>query len=222
MTARTAGRRAGAAATTAAVAVAAVAGGWAAGSLVGPEAHSRMFPWIMARATGIGAFLVLGLMVVVGLWFRRPARPGSRQHRETLLHLHSALVPALLALIGAHVWALLADRYAGVAPVTLVEPGTSHYRPGPVALGVVATWLLAVIVATAALAGRPVVRHRWAGAHKLAYPAFALVWLHGVLAGSDTPALRWMYVAVGLAVGLSAAPAATRARRRGVAGVTAS
>jgi DMSO/TMAO reductase YedYZ heme-binding membrane subunit len=63
-----------------------------------------------------------------------------------------------------------------------------------------------VIVVTAALAGRRVVGARWALLHRLAYPCFALVWVHGVLSGSDTPVLEGLYVAVGLAVGLAAVP----------------
>jgi hypothetical protein len=37
-------------------------------------------------------------------------------------------------------------------------------------------------------------------AHRLAYPLFGLTWLHGLFAGSDTPALKIVYVVAGAVV----------------------
>jgi DMSO/TMAO reductase YedYZ heme-binding membrane subunit len=36
--------------------------------------------------------------------------------------------------------------------------------------------------------------------HRLAIVVFALSWLHGLLAGTDSPSLEFVYVALGLAV----------------------
>lgn len=172
-----------------------------------------MFPWEVARATGLGAFLALGAVTFLGLRFRKPSRRGPG-HRLTLLRFHTALVPALAVLVAAHVVSLLADRYSGVGWLSLLIPGRSAYRPAAVALGTSALYLLVVIVGSAALAGRAVVRARWVGFHRLAYPLFGLVWLHGVLAGSDTPRLRALYVIVGLAVGAATVPVLNRDRDR--------
>ena len=52
---------------------------------------------------------------------------------------------------------------------------------------------------TAALAGR-VSQRIWWPIHKVAIVSLILVWIHGVLAGVDTPALLGMYLVTGLAV----------------------
>lgn len=186
------------------------AAGFLFGDLLTPLAHSRMLPWIVARATGLGAFVALSLLTLLGLLFRRPGRGAPRLHPESLLRLHVALGPAVVALVVAHVASLLADRYAGVGWASLFVPFSARYRPGPVTYGMVAAWLVLVVVVTAGLAGRGPVGSRWALLHRLAYPAFALTWLHGVLAGSDTPALRALYVVSGIAVGAAAVPMVTR------------
>ena len=197
-------------AMAAAVVAVCCAAGFVFGDLLTPLAHNRMLPWIVGRATGIGAFVALTALTLLGLLFRRPAGTNPKVHPESILRLHVALGPALVALIVAHVGSLLADRYAGVGWAALVVPGSAGYRPGPVTYGMAAAWLVMVVAATAALAGRGLVGRRWAMAHRLAYPAFALTWVHGVLAGSDTTALRGLYIAAGLVVVAATFPVINR------------
>jgi len=208
-------------ATAAAVVALCCGAGFVFGDLLTPLAHNRMLPWIVGRATGIGAFVALTALTLLGLVFRRRAGTNPKVHPESILRLHVALGPALVALIVAHVGSLLADRYAGVGWAALVVPGSATYRPGAVTYGMAAAWLVMVVAATAALAGRRPVGKRWAVAHRLAYPAFVLTWVHGVLAGSDTTALRGLYIAAGLAVGVATVPVINRRsspQRSGVAG----
>ena len=198
------------AAAAAAIVAVCCGAGFLFGDLLTPLAHNRMLPWIVARATGIGAFVALTGLTLLGLLFRRPARRSPRVHPETILRLHVALGPAVVMLVVAHVGSLLADRYAGVGWVALLVPGSATYRPAAVTYGMVAAWLVTLVVASAALAGRGPVGSRWAVVHRLAYPAFVLTWIHGVLAGSDTAALRTLYVAAGLAVGAATVPVINR------------
>ncbi|MDA8044036.1 MAG: hypothetical protein M0Z30_02185 [Actinomycetota bacterium] len=194
--------------------------GYLLGRGVAPATSSRMFPWIVARATGIGAYLVLAAIAVTGLLFRRPVRPASMVRPETFFRFHVYLAPALMALLVAHVSALLADQWAGVPIRALVVPNGATYRPGAVTYGVIAAYLMLVLVGSAALAGRRPLGRHWVPFHKLAYPAFALVWVHGVLAGSDTARLAWLYVVSGVAVIAAAVWAALRHPLTGTAGVT--
>ena len=55
------------------------------------------------------------------------------------------------------------------------------------------------IALTAAVAGR-LGGARWLAVHRLATPSFAAAWLHGVLAGTDTAALRSVYAISGMVV----------------------
>ena len=165
-----------------------------------PVTQNRYFPWVVGRTLGLAAYVTLVVLVVLGTWLRHPWRHRwPWLHPESQLRLHSALGTATCLLVGGHVAALASDRYAGVPwPGTLV-PDTSTYRPVAVTLGVVALYFLVALTATAALGATFVSRH-WLVVHRLAAPTVALVWLHGVLAGSDTPRLRLFYAASGAIV----------------------
>jgi len=185
-----------------AVAVACCAG-YLFGVKLSPLTHDRNFPWIVARSTGVAAVVALGASCVSGLVFRRPAGSRRRLHPETTVRAHVALAAAVAALVTAHIGSLLADRWSGVTWSSVVVPGTAQYRPTAVAYGTVAVALVALATSSAALAGRWLVGARWLRVHATALPAFALAWLHGVTAGSDTGPLRVMYILLGAAVLLS-------------------
>lgn len=160
---------------------------------VAPTLHSRYLPWITGRSLGIAAYVCLAGLVALGLVLRHPWRHKVGLHPESLLRAHAVLGTATVALVVAHVVTLASDPYAGVGWLGAVVPGASHYRTGAVALGVVAFALLLAVAGTARLAGRLGARH-WRWFHHLAGVVLALVWFHGVLAGTDTGALRGLYV----------------------------
>jgi len=80
-----------------------------------------------------------------------------------------------------------------------VVPMGASYRPVAVTLGVVGAWSGLLAGGTAALAGRLPARVWWP-IHKVAVVSLVLVWMHGVLGGGDTSALRWLYILTGLLV----------------------
>lgn len=142
-------------------------------------------------------------------------------HGETRLRAHAALAVATLLLVVGHGAALATDHYAGVGWWGALVPGMSHYRTVPVALGVVAFFALLLVAASAALAGRSGTRH-WLAIHRTGATIFVAVWLHGVLAGTDTRALRLFYVVTGLAcIGLVVTRVAAHQSSDGTRGVGA-
>jgi hypothetical protein len=166
--------------------------------LIGPSVHSRYFLWISGRALGLAAYTTLWLLVLVGTWMRHPWRTRLRLgHPETRLRVHAALAVATISLVACHVAVLALDSYAGVGWKGVVIPGAATYRPVAVALGTVALATLLLLTASASLAGRRGTRH-WLLVHRLGAANFAMVWLHGVLAGTDGAALRLFYAASGL------------------------
>lgn len=183
---------------------------WAFSSTI----HSRNFPWITGRALGLAGYLALTALVVLGIWMRHPWRfRWPIGHAETRLRAHAALGIATVALIVGHLVFLATDRYAGVGWLGAFIPGMSHYRQTAVGLGVGAFELLLLIAATARLAGRRGTRH-WRAIHGLATLTFAMTWFHGVLAGTDTAALRPLYVVTGTAVAFLLATRALATNRQ--------
>ena len=201
--------RTGALAATSATAVAAVVAAFGAGYLVvdaaAPTVHSRYLPWITGRALGLAAYMALWALVLLGLAMRHPARGLVRHpHPEARLRAHAALAAATVLLVAGHLSSLALDSYAGVGWWGALVPGMSHYRRIAVGLGVGAFLATVVVGTSAALAGRRGARH-WLGVHQVSLLVFLAVWLHGVFAGSDTPALGPVYLVTGALVAAVAA-----------------
>lgn len=201
-------RASGGLATAGAVALAVLApigAGYLFAGAIAPSVTSRDFPWVTARALGIAAYLSLTALVLVGTWMRHPWRSSwLLGHGESRLRAHTALGAATLALLAGHVAFLATDAYAGVGWAGALVPGLAHYRPLAVALGVCSLEVMVAIAATARFAGRRGTRH-WLAVHRLSAGAFLLAWAHGVLAGTDTAHLRWVYVVTGALVTVAVA-----------------
>jgi len=196
--------RVGTAANSTLVAVLALVLPLAAGALLASvlaaTLHSKNFPWITSRALGIAAYLSLTGLVALGLWMRHPWRLKLRVgHAESYLRTHAALGAATVGLVIAHLVFLATDHYAGVGWGGALVPWLSHYRRTGVSLGVLSLYLLLAIGATARFAGAPGARN-WRAVHRLALPTLLVAWLHGVLSGADTAALRPVYVLTGAGV----------------------
>jgi len=162
-----------------------------------PITRNRYFPWIVGRTLGLAAYAALVALVALGIWVRHPWRHRWPViHPEARLRLHATLGIATCVLLGGHVAALAMDKYAGVPwPGTLV-PDASTYRPIAVTIGVLAFYFMFAITLSAGLGGKLMSKH-WLIIHRLATPTFIMVWLHAVLAGSDTPRLRIVYALSG-------------------------
>jgi predicted ferric reductase len=178
--------------------------GFAASSWVGAVPVGRMLPWVLGRGLGIAAYLSLTALTALGLWLRHPM--AQRWHWPApamRIRLHAVLAAATVVLVLGHVVALVLDSFAGVGVLGAVVPGASGFRPFAVALGTVSLYLAVLVGGSAALAGRLTGRV-WRPLHGAASFVFVLAWTHGLLAGSDTPRLRWMYAVTGGAVAVLA------------------
>ena len=75
-------------------------------------------------------------------------------------------------------------------------PFASTWKPGPIAWGVVAFWLLLAVELTS-LARKRMPQDVWRWIHLLSYPLYAMATVHLLTAGSErnNPALRWSVLA---------------------------
>ncbi len=177
--------------------------------------HDPTF-WLLARAGGITAYLLLTLSVLAGLVLK--SRPSRRLRPAAVTEVHKTLAVTGLGVLLLHGAALVLDSTVRIRPVALLVPGLVSYRPVAVSAGVVAAWLFAVVTASFWLRKRIGVR-TWRRLHWLTYGVFALATAHGVAAGTDTgrPWARDLYVGALGAVVLATvwralAPRPTRAR----------
>ncbi len=175
----------------------------AAGALIGQAVArvrgDRMAPWILGRASGLCAYLLLVALVVFGLVLAHPARARRGGSTPGRIRAHIALALFTFAFTVLHVVVLATDRWAGVGWWGAALPMHASYRPLPVTFGVLGLWTAMLAGLTAAAAGR-LPHGLWWPLHKIAGVSLILVWLHGVLAGGDTPALLGLYAGSGALV----------------------
>lgn len=139
--------------------------------------------WYLARATGVIAWAGAVGAVLVGLALA--SRIGGREVPASwLLALHRHLGALTLAFTGAHLAALVADSYLEFDLLDLLVPMRSGWRPGAVAWGVVASWVLVLVEVTSLLRRRLPAR-LWRSIHLLSYAGAVGATAHLFAAGND-------------------------------------
>lgn len=168
--------------------------------------HDPTF-WILARAGGIAAYVLLTASVLAGLVVK--SRPFGRALKAaTATDLHRTLAVLGLGFVALHGASLALDSTLHLSPLALVLPGLSPYRPLATALGVVAFELMLVVYLSFGLRRRIGAR-TWRALHWATYAIFAGATVHGLAAGTDS-SRPW---AVGLYLGAVAAVAFAAAWR---------
>jgi sulfoxide reductase heme-binding subunit YedZ len=172
--------------------------------------------WLLARASGVAAYVLLTLSVVAGLVVKsKPFGPALRQ--PTAVDLHRFLALLGLGFLALHGLALVLDETVDISFAALVVPGLAPYRPFATALGVLAANLMALVYVSFSLRKR-IGQRNWRRLHWATYGIFAAATAHGLLAGTDS-GTAWgsgLYLgavgSVALATAWRALPIAARTR----------
>lgn len=160
--------------------------------------------WYVSRAAGLVTWLVCALSIVWGLvlstkLIRRRGLPAW------LLDLHAFLGTLALVFCAIHMGALAMDKYMAFGWRELLVPMSSPWKPGPVAWGIVAFYLLVAVQVTSWLRKR-LPKKVWHTVHMTSFVLFGAGTVHGVTAGSDwsNRLVVWGSILVGaLVVGLA-------------------
>lgn len=155
---------------------------------------SPQFWWYVTRASGMVAWLMLTASVIWGVVLSTKAFPDKRRP-AWLLDLHRWLGGLTVAFLAIHLGSLVADSYTDFGLVDLAVPMASDWKPGAVALGVVAAWGLVAVELTS-LAMRRLPRRLWRIVHVSSYLVFWSTSLHAAYAGTDRNALLYQLTAV--------------------------
>jgi DMSO/TMAO reductase YedYZ heme-binding membrane subunit len=179
--------------------------------------HDPTF-WILARAAGFTAYVLLTASVLAGLAVK--ARPFGRALRAaTAVDLHRTIALLALGALAVHGTALVLDTTVHIGLGALLVPGMAPYRPLWTGLGVVAAELMLVVYASFSLRSR-IGQKAWRRLHWATYGLFVSATAHGLMAGSDSGAGWALSLYLGAVGAVSAATAwraltsATRARPR--------
>lgn len=139
--------------------------------------------WYISRSGGIVALGLAGASVLWGL-FMTTRLLDVTPSPKWLLDLHRFLGGATVIFTAIHVAALMFDSFIGFNWIDITVPMAASLKPGPVAWGVVAMWLLLAIEITSLVMNR-IPKRAWRLVHFSSYAMFWLGVVHGALAGTD-------------------------------------
>lgn len=165
------------------------------------------FWWYVARSSGMVALAVLMVTIVWGALLSGRL-VNKRGAPRWLTDLHRYLGGLSCAVTALHLAALVADSYSYFGWVEILVPFGSSWKPGAVAWGVVAMYILAVVEVTS-LYQRRISRKVWRAVHMSSYGSFWMAVIHGATAGTDA-STTWYRI--GVAVGVIATTWAVVAR----------
>ena len=140
--------------------------------------------WYVGRGSGIVAYLLLTVVVVLGIALSRRWH-GASWPRFVVFEAHRWATITFYLFVAVHVAFLLLDPFFGLTPVDVAVPFLNHYRPLWFGLGIIAAELAVAVGASFWVRDRIGYR-AWHALHGLAYPIFIASLLHGVGAGTDT------------------------------------
>lgn len=150
--------------------------------------------WVVVRVAGLSSYAALVLAVLSGVALRTGVLDWLASNRSLRsLHDYTTLLWPPLGLL--HMLALLLDPTAQVKALDLVLPFHAAYATVALGLGTVSAWLLAAATLAGLLRSRLPTR-AWQLLHRGSYLAFALIFVHALLAGTDfsdpaVSALTW-------------------------------
>jgi DMSO/TMAO reductase YedYZ heme-binding membrane subunit len=180
--------------------------------------------WYVARASGLVGWALLAAATLWGLALSTKVF-GKRPRPNWILDLHRMLGALALVFTGVHVSAILADQYVQFSLTSVLVPFASAWRPGAVAFGVIALYLLVAVELTS-LARAHLPKVLWRRVHYASFALFVAATVHGLSAGTDTTRRVALYIAIAAVTAFCAlgavrvlgllAPPDNRERRGGV------
>lgn len=156
--------------------------------------------WYITRASAVIAWALMTLSVVWGTLLstrvlRRVDSPSW------LLDLHRYLGGTAIVMVVIHMVTLMLDGWLHFSISEVLVPFAAAYRSFPVAIGILAFYLL-IAVQGSSLLMRWLPRRFWKVVHYSSYLIVVLVSFHAGLTGTDVTALWYRIVAISI-IGLS-------------------
>jgi methionine sulfoxide reductase heme-binding subunit len=163
--------------------------------MIGAASTAVPVAWLVARAAGLTALVLLSCSVWLGLGMS--VRLFPPQHQKAVMSWHQSLMWCGLAAVTVHATALLLDPVMRFSLPAVLVPGIAPWRPAAVAAGVGAGWSM-LALALSFHVRRRLSQRRWRLLHYVGFAAFACAVGHGLAAGTDLRATTGLLVAGGL------------------------
>lgn len=156
--------------------------------------------WEMIRASGLIAYVLLSVSMIVGIGVRVRALDWLMR-RAWVLEGHQTFSVLALAFTAAHIGFTLFNRHAPFSFIDVLVPFSSGWRPVAMSLGIIGFYLIALLTFSSWL--RPVIGQKtWRTIHYSGFAAWIMALGHSVFSGSDTGEawVQWLYLTSAAAV----------------------
>lgn len=166
------------------------------------ETTANLWPWYIARASGLVAYILLFLLVVTGVGIKTFSIFKFIRPAFALLN-HRYLGTALTVSVLVHMVSLLFDKYINFSLLDVFIPFSSSFKPVFLSLGILGFYfLIAVIVSSIFTISK--FPKAWRLLHYLPYPMFVILFIHGYFIGTDTKFLiiKLIYIITAIIFGL--------------------
>ena len=156
------------------------------------------YVWYLARASGITAYLMLFLLTMTGMGLTS----GFIYNLFGPVfswRLHRTYGITLVAAILIHLITLLYDTTVKFSLADIFIPFYAQFQPLYLSLGIIGFYLIIIVILTSiTLIVKKYKAWRWI--HYLSFPAYIMLFLHGVLIGTDSnnPLMTFTYWATGI------------------------
>ncbi len=155
-----------------------------------PDVGAKSY-WFISRSSGLVAYVLITAGVLWGL-----VQSGSlfRSHVSPLvvLGMHSFLSWLGLGMAALHGIILIGDGYINIDLPRVFTPFLSEYKPIPVGLGIISFYLM-LLLTLSFYARSHLGQRTFRLLHYGSFAVFLMVTAHGILAGTDTGRLWWLY-----------------------------
>ena len=139
--------------------------------------------WLLARASGFTAYMLLTSSVLAGLVLK--SRPFRSLKPAAVTDTHRFLAMLGLGALVVHGLTLVADHTIRMPLAGLFVPGLSPYRPLAVGIGVLTAELMLIVYASFSLRKR-IGTKNWRRLHWMTYAIFLGATVHGIATGTDS------------------------------------
>jgi DMSO/TMAO reductase YedYZ heme-binding membrane subunit len=175
-----------------------------ASSLAGQNSESEeneapsSLPWYIARSAGIGALVLMFLIIVLGVgmttgYIYRYLNPV----KSWMTHKYLSLALGLVLI--THITALLFDNFINLGLKDVLIPFHSNFNPPYLSLGILGFYILLVVIFTS-IWFRLKYKKTWRSVHYFVYALFAFSVVHGFFMGTDsrTMIMQAVYISTSL------------------------
>ena len=157
-----------------------------------------IIPWYIVRASGITAYTLMFLIVVLGMGMTTGyIYSYLNPVKAWLIHKYLSLALGLTLL--THIFSLLFDKFINLSLKEILVPFASNFKTLFLSLGIFGFYILLVIIFTS-LWFRLKYKKAWRSIHYFTYALFILSLAHGFFMGTDssTILMQIIYLVTGL------------------------